>query len=173
MACTFFAARGYETGHSLVEPDRIEMARELMDRAGDKLVTPTGGVAAASLEEGESSVEVQSCEIPNDLAVFDIDSATASEYAARIARAGTVVWNGPMGVFETKPFDMGTAAVAQAMVAATNSGATTVVGGGDSAAAITQMGLDDRVSHVSTGGGASLEFLEGKELPGVAALNNV
>jgi phosphoglycerate kinase len=109
--------------------------------------------------------------IPAGWAVYDIDSATEKDFAARIQAAGTVVWNGPMGVFETPPFDHGTLAVAHAMAAATEKGAVTVIGGGDSAAAVAQAGLSDRITHVSTGGGASLEFLEGKELPGVAALD--
>lgn len=173
MACTFFAAKGYETGKSLVEPDRVEMARELMEMAGDKLVLPTGGVVATALKEGIATMEVAADVIPADQAVFDIDEASAQDFADRIRRAKTVFWNGPMGVFETSPFDKGTATVAQALADATAAGATTIVGGGDSAAAIAQLGLAERVSHVSTGGGASLEFLEGKDLPGVAALDDV
>ena len=104
--------------------------------------------------------------------MFDIDTAAEKDFAQRIGKAGTVVWNGPMGVFETPPFDHGTLAVAHALADATTRGAVTVVGGGDSAAAVTQAGLESRMTHVSTGGGASLEFLEGKVLPGVAALDN-
>jgi phosphoglycerate kinase len=109
--------------------------------------------------------------IPDGWAVYDIDPATEKDFAARIERAGTVVWNGPMGVFETPPFDHGTMAIARAMAAATGAGAVTVVGGGDSAAAVAQIGLENSITHVSTGGGASLEFLEGKTLPGIAALD--
>ena len=110
--------------------------------------------------------------IPAGFAIYDIDPATTRDFAERIATAGTVVWNGPMGVFETPPFDAGTRGVAAAMADATARGAITVVGGGDSAAAINQAGLSNQVTHVSTGGGASLEFLEGKVLPGVAALDD-
>jgi phosphoglycerate kinase len=173
MACTFFAAMGYETGKSLVEPDRIKMAKDLMDRAGKKLVLPRGGVVASSLEGNVATSDVSADSIPVDQAVFDIDEASAQNFAKRIRAAKTVLWNGPMGVFETPPFDRGTASVARALVEATKRGATTIVGGGDSAAAIAQLGLAEKVSHVSTGGGASLEFLEGKVLPGVAALNDV
>jgi phosphoglycerate kinase len=172
MACTFFRAMGLETGHSLVEEDRLEMARRLMAEAGAKLVLPAGGVIAEKLEAGAPSRAVARDAIPAGWAVYDIDPATEREFTARIAGAGTVVWNGPMGVFETPPFDHGTLAVARAMADATAHGAVTVIGGGDSAAAVAQAGLTDRITHVSTGGGASLEFLEGKELPGVAALDD-
>jgi len=172
MACTFFRAMGLETGTSLVEEDRVDLARELMAKAGPKLVLPAGGVIAQKLEPGAAAKAVPRDAIPAGWAVFDIDPATEHEFAARIAAAGTVVWNGPMGVFETPPFNHGTLAVARAMAEATARGAITVIGGGDSAAAVAQAGLADRITHVSTGGGASLEFLEGKELPGVAALDD-
>lgn len=173
MACTFFRAMGLETGNSLVEADRVDLARDLIERAGDKLVLPKGGVIAPSLREGITTLTVPRESVPPGFAVFDIDPATARSFAERIVRAGTVVWNGPMGVFETRPFDQGTLAIAHAIAAATSHGAVTVIGGGDSAAAVAQAGLTDRVTHVSTGGGASLEFLEGKALPGVAALDDV
>jgi phosphoglycerate kinase len=173
MACTFFRAMGLETGTSLVEEDRLELARQLMAKAGARLVLPSGAVIAQKLEPGVETRAVSRDRIPPGWAVYDIDPATERDFAARIEAAGTVVWNGPMGVFETPPFDHGTLAVAQAMAAATARGAITVVGGGDSAAAVAQAGLTDRMTHVSTGGGASLEFLEGKELPGVAALDNL
>jgi phosphoglycerate kinase len=172
MACTFFRAMGLETGNSLVEEDRLDLARKLMAKAGAKLVLPAGAVIAQKLEAGAPTRAVPRDAIPSGWAVYDIDPATEREFAERIAAAGTVVWNGPMGVFETPPFDHGTLAVARAMAAATGAGAVTVIGGGDSAAAVAQAGLADRITHVSTGGGASLEFLEGKELPGVAALDD-
>ncbi|HXG45073.1 MAG TPA: phosphoglycerate kinase [Gemmatimonadales bacterium] len=172
MACTFFRAMGLETGRSLVEADRVELARGLLARAGAKLVLPRGAVIAERLEPGVEARAVPREAIPAGWAMYDIDPATEDDYARRIAAAGTVVWNGPMGVFETPPFDHGTLAIARAMAEATGRGVITVVGGGDSAAAVAQAGLADRMSHVSTGGGASLEFLEGKVLPGVAALDD-
>jgi phosphoglycerate kinase len=171
MACTFFKAMGLETGKSLVEPDRVDLARDLMKKAGKKLVLPTGAVIARELKPGAETRTVKRDAIPVDWAVYDIDPATEKSFASSIERAGTVVWNGPMGVFETPPFNHGTLAIAGAMAQATGNGAVTVIGGGDSAAAVAQAGLADRITHVSTGGGASLEFLEGKELPGVAALD--
>jgi phosphoglycerate kinase len=173
MACTFFKAMGLETGSSLVEPERVDLARELMGKAGAKLVLPSGAVIARQLTGDAETRAVPRDAVPPGWAVYDIDPDTERDFARRIEGAGTVVWNGPMGVFETPPFDRGTLAVAHAMAAATARGATTVVGGGDSAAAVAQAGLADRMTHVSTGGGASLEFLEGKELPGVAALDDV
>jgi len=171
MACTFFKAMGLETGNSLVEADRVDLARQLMEKAGRKLVLPAGGVIGRELKGDTETRTVARDAVPAGWAVYDIDPGTERDFAARIERAGTVVWNGPMGVFETPPFDHGTLAVARAMAAATGKGAVTVVGGGDSAAAVAQAGLSDKITHVSTGGGASLEFLEGKELPGVAALD--
>jgi phosphoglycerate kinase len=171
MACTFFKAMGLETGTSLIEPDRVELAKRLMAKAGKKVVLPVGGVIAQSLTAGPATQVVRRESIPAGWAVYDIDPETEADFARRILAAGTVVWNGPMGVFETPPFDHGTLAVARALADATGRGAVTVVGGGDSAAAVAQADLTERITHVSTGGGASLEFLEGKELPGVAALD--
>ncbi len=171
MACTFFKAMGLETGTSLVEDDRLEMARGLMAKAGDRLVLPSGAVIAERLAGDAPTREVTRDAVPAGWAVYDIDSGTVAEFGAIVRAARTVIWNGPMGVFETPPFDRGTLGVAAALADATDAGAVTIVGGGDSAAAVTQAGLDQRVSHVSTGGGASLEFLEGKPLPGVAALD--
>lgn len=172
MACTFFRAMGLETGKSLVEPDRIDMAKDLLKRAGPKLVLPTDAVVAASLESRDKPRTVPRDAIPPDMAMYDIGPASAAEFGKVIASAMTVIWNGPMGVFETPPFDKGTLAIAEAMAKATAKGATTIVGGGDSAAAVANAKLEDKMSHVSTGGGASLEFLEGKVLPGVAALDD-
>ena len=171
MACTFFKAMGLETGKSLVEPDRVELARDLIQKAGRKLVLPSGAVVAQRLEPGVTVRTVHRDKIPSGWAMFDIDPLTEQDFAAIIEPAGTAIWNGPMGVFETPPFDHGTLAVAHALARATARGAVTVVGGGDSAAAVAKAGLSDQMTHVSTGGGASLEFLEGKTLPGVAALD--
>jgi phosphoglycerate kinase len=171
MACTFFKAMGLETGTSLVEPDRVDLARELMKKAGNKLVLPAGAVIARELAPGVETRTVKRDAIPEGWAVYDIDPTTEKSFGSSIERAGTVVWNGPMGVFETPPFDHGTMAIARSMATATKKGAVTVIGGGDSAAAVAQAGLTDQITHVSTGGGASLEFLEDKELPGVAALD--
>ena len=170
MACTFFAALGFEVGTSLVERDKVPLAKELLQRSGPKLILPRGGVVAPSLERAGERREVAADQVPAGWAVYDIDTATRADFRARILKAKTVVWNGPMGVFETPPFDAGTRAVADALVEAGTKGAITIVGGGDSAAAVA--GLEDRFSHVSTGGGASLEFLEGRMLPGVAALED-
>jgi len=170
MACTFFAALGLRTGASLVEPDRVDLARTLSGRAGTTLVLPRDVVVAPALDRAVERREVPREAIPEGWAVYDIGAATQADFAARIVAARTVLWNGPMGVFETPPFDAGTRAVASALVEAAQRGAVTVVGGGDSAAAVA--GLADRLTHVSTGGGAALELLEGKPLPGVAALED-
>ena len=170
MACTFFKAMGLETGRSLVEADRIDMAKDLLRRAGTKLVLPTDAVVAASLDGGAGK-SVKRDAIPRDQSMYDVGPETAALFAKAIESARTVLWNGPMGVFETKAFAGGTKSVADAMARATKEGATTIVGGGDSAAAVAELGLEEAMSHVSTGGGASLEFMEGKTLPGVAALD--
>ncbi len=168
MASTFFLAVDFGVGQSLVERDKVDLAKALIARAGSKLILPRGAVVAPSLARAAERREVPCDRIPADCAMFDIDEATRLDFRAHILRAKTVFWNGPMGVFETPPFDQGTRAVSDAMVEAGKRGAVTVVGGGDSAAAV--RGLEERFTHVSTGGGASLEFLEGKTLPGVAAL---
>jgi phosphoglycerate kinase len=172
MACTFFRAMGLKTGTSLVEEDRVEMAASLLQQGGRKIVLPAGAVIAQKLEAQAETRTVKRDAIPDGWAVYDIDPMTAQDFSAAIDPAGTVIWNGPMGVFETPPFDHGTMAIASAMARATSKGAVTIVGGGDSAAAVAQAGLEARMTHVSTGGGASLEFLEGKTLPGVAALDD-
>ncbi len=170
MACTFVKAMGLEVGDSLVEVDRIALAKELLATSGKKLILPRGAVIAPSLERAKENRAVAVDAIPKGWAVFDIDEATQHDFRARLLRAKTIFWNGPMGVFETPPFDAGTRAIANALVEAGTKGAVTVVGGGDSVAAVA--GMEDKLTHVSTGGGASLEFLEGKELPGVAALED-
>jgi len=172
MANTFFRAMGIETGTSLVEPDRIDMAKSLLERAGDKLILPEDVMVAPSVEAAQSARTVSVKEIPADQSVLDIGPATIRRFAREISDAKTVLWNGPMGVFESPPLDKGTRGIAVALAKATDGGATTIVGGGDSAAAVAEAGLEDRMSHVSTGGGASLEFLEGKKLPGVEALDD-
>jgi len=172
MACTFFKAMGVETGKSLVEADRVDMAKELLQRGGGKLVLPSDAMVASSLDSPNEAHAVARDQIPATQAMFDVGPRSIQQFSNIIGNAKTVVWNGPMGVFETKPFDKGTRGVADALAAATKKGATTIVGGGDSAAAVAEFGLDSQMSHVSTGGGASLEFLEGKELPGVSALDD-
>ena len=172
MANTFYKAMGLETGKSLVEPDRVELAKSLLDRAAYRLTLPHDAIVAASLDQPNAAHVVRRDGIPPNEAMYDIGPDTIRSYSRAIATAKTILWNGPMGVFEKPPFDAGTNAVAQAMAEATGRGATTIVGGGDSAAAVTEAGLEKRMSHVSTGGGASLEFLEGKPLPGVDALED-
>lgn len=173
MANTFFKARGWEVGESLVEEDRLEFARALLERAARervRLVLPTDCVVAAEISSTSPREVVAADRMPKGRKMLDIGPKTVAAFREEVLRAKTVLWNGPMGVFETEPFDQGTIGIARALADATAAGAVTIVGGGDSAAAIVKAGLADRVSHVSTGGGASLEFLEGKELPGVAAL---
>ena len=170
MANTFLLALGFQVGGSLVERDKEDLAKDLLAKAGAKLILPRGVVVAPSLARAAERREVPTDRVPADCAVFDIDRSTRLDFRARIVQAKTVFWNGPMGVFETPPFDEGTRAIGEALVEAGKRGATTVVGGGDSAAAVA--GLEPKLTHVSTGGGASLELLEGKPLPGVAALED-
>jgi phosphoglycerate kinase len=171
MACTFYRAMGLETGKSLVEEDRVPMAADLLARAGMRLTVPHDALVAPSLERASEARAVPRNAIPKDQAMFDIGPQSSASYSRAIAAAKTIIWNGPMGVFETPPFDAGTRAIADAMARATAKGATTIVGGGDSVAAVNEAGLEKKMSHVSTGGGASLEFLEGKKLPGVEVLD--
>jgi phosphoglycerate kinase len=172
MAYTFSLARGGQTGKSLVEPDKVELAKELLAKGGDKLVLPVDTHCADDFSSAANKQVVKAGEIPAGFEGLDIGPETAKQYAEIISAAGTVVWNGPMGVFELPPFDAGTKAVADAVAAATANGAITIIGGGDSAAAVEQLGYADRVSHVSTGGGASLEMLEGKAFETVAILDD-
>lgn len=169
MANTLLLAQGYGIGTSLAEPERLPEAERLLQAAGSKhvrLLLPTDVVVAESLENSTATtLAVDS--VPGDRAIFDIGPDTVERYCREIAAAGTVFWNGPMGVFERPPFDAGTMAIARCVADAK---AFSVVGGGDSVAAIEAAGVTDRIDHVSTGGGASLEFLEGRTLPGIAAL---
>jgi phosphoglycerate kinase len=147
-------------GKSLVERDKVELAKSLLAKAAGKIKLPVDTVVSDKMSD-DAVTRIVEGNIPADLEGFDIGPKTRALYSAEIAKAKTVIWNGPMGVFEKKPFQAGTRAIAEAVADATSrSGATTIIGGGDSAAAIEQFGLADKVSHVSTGGGASLEFLE-------------
>ncbi len=166
MAYTFLKAKGEPIGKSLVENDKLELARELMEKAGGKLLLPTDHVVTGSLS-GENLEGTVVTTIPDDMLAVDIGPETIETFKKAIAGAATVIWNGPMGVFEKPPFDKGTVELAKAVA---DSGATSVVGGGDSEKAIKSAGVAAKISHISTGGGASLEFLSGLELPGVAAL---
>jgi phosphoglycerate kinase len=171
MAYTFSLAQGGKTGKSLVELDKVQLAKELLAKAGGKLVLPVDTHCADAFSANANKKIVAAGEIPDGFEGLDVGPETATRYAAIIRDAGTVVWNGPMGVFEMPPFDAGTKAVADAVAEATAKGAITIIGGGDSAAAVEQLGYADRVSHVSTGGGASLEMLEGKAFETVAVLD--
>ncbi|HZO26310.1 MAG TPA: phosphoglycerate kinase [Chloroflexota bacterium] len=172
MANTFLKARGLEVGKSLLEPDLVETAADLDRRAREKGVTlllPEDVIVAVKVAEGAVSDVVDASAVPPDRAIVDIGPKARAAYAKALEGAGTVLWNGPMGVFEIPDFAEGTRAVAQALA---DSDATTVIGGGESVAAVEQLGLADQMTHISTGGGASLELLEGRELPGVAALDD-
>ncbi|MEO8028696.1 MAG: phosphoglycerate kinase [Bryobacteraceae bacterium] len=166
MAYTFLKARNEPTGKSLVEEDKVELARTLLADAGGKIMLPADHVVAAEFKAGADNETVTA--IPEGKLALDIGPATIAAYESVIASAKTIIWNGPMGVFEMPPFDKGTVALAKAVAA---SGAVSLVGGGDSEKAIKSAGVSDKISHISTGGGASLEFLAGIELPGVAALS--
>lgn len=168
MAYTFALARGGKTGNSLVEKDKLELARDLLARGGGKLHLPVDDHCGDTFAADCQRQVVPAGQIPDGYMGLDIGPRTAEAFAAQIATARTVVWNGPMGVFEMPPFDAGTRAVAQAIA---DSSATSIIGGGDSAAAIAQLGFEDRVTHVSTGGGASLEMLEGKPFAAVDLLD--
>ncbi len=175
MAYTFFKAQGKEIGTSILEAEKIELAKELLEKLGNskvKFMLPVDVLVGDEFKNETPQMAVSVDAIPADKMGMDVGPETIKLFSEEIVNAKTIVWNGPLGVFEFDNFARGTNAVAQALVEATAKGAITIIGGGDSAAAISKAGLDDKVSHVSTGGGASLEFLEGKVLPGVDALTN-
>jgi phosphoglycerate kinase len=169
MCFPFFSAQGHDVGDSLCEAEGIRPAKRILDVAGDKLRLPTDLVAGREFKADTEKREIDGVDVPDGWMGLDVGDDTASAYADVIKDAGTIFWNGPMGAFELEPFAAGTRAVAEAVAEA---GGTTVVGGGDSAAALAKFGLDDRVDHLSTGGGASLELIEGKRLPGVEVLSS-
>ena len=172
MAYTFLKAQGFEIGTSLVEEDKVDYAKEMLDKAaekGVKMMLPIDNVTADKFDAAATPVPTSDENIPAGFMGLDIGTKTAEAYADAVKTAKTVVWNGPMGVFEFDNFAKGTIEVAKALA---SSDATTIIGGGDSAAAVNILGFGDQMSHISTGGGASLEFLEGKELPGIVALND-
>ena len=174
MAYTFLKAQGKEIGRSLLDADSLDFCREMLAKAGDKILLPVDVVVADGnpFEQGADAVQTRVVSvdaIPADWQGVDIGPETQKRFAEAVKGAGTVVWNGPMGIFEFDQFAVGTRAMAQALA---DSGAVTIVGGGDSAAAVEQLGFADKMTHISTGGGASLEFLEGRVLPGVAALQD-
>ena len=174
MSCTFLKAQGYKIGASLLEEDSLNFAKELIQKAQEKgveLLLPVDAVIADSFDKSASTRSVSVEEGASDgWLILDIGPKSAEIFCDSLRKSGTVLWNGPMGVFEMEPFALGTFAIAQCLAEVTDKGVVTIIGGGDSAAAIQQFGLSDRITHVSTGGGASLEFLEGKELPGVTAI---
>ena len=167
MANTFLKAQGYEVGQSLVEDESLGVAKELLERAGEKLALPVDAVVADRFAADAASKAVSVDEVPPDWRILDIGPRTVELFKEKLAEARTVVWNGPLGVFEFPKFAAGTEAIARFLA---DLEATTIIGGGDVVAAVRRAGVADRITHVSTGGGAALEFLEGKELPGVAAL---
>jgi 3-phosphoglycerate kinase len=173
MANTFLKAQGYELGNSLVEKDAVEMAKSLLEKGGDKLVLPTDAVIGNKIAE-DAQVKVISVDdgVPEGWAIYDIGPDTIEAFGQSLQDAKTIVWNGPMGIFEIDHYAKGTFSVARLLAEQTDSGATTIIGGGDSAAAIMESGLSDRMTHISTGGGASLEMLEGQDLPGLVALKD-
>ena len=172
MAYTFYKAQGYEIGTSLLEEDKVDLAADLLKKAGEKgvkLYLPVDNVVAPEFAADATPTVVDSNAMPSDQMGMDIGPKTRELFADVIKNAKTVIWNGPMGVFEFPTFAEGTKAVAKAMA---ESEATTIIGGGDSAAAVKQLGFADKIDHISTGGGASLEFMEGKVLPGIAVLED-
>jgi len=176
MTYTFFKASGLEIGHSIHDDEFLPMGKELLDktRGGpSRLLLPVDTIIAEEIDDSAPTREVSIADIPEDWIGVDIGPKTVNLFKSEIAKAGTIFWNGPMGVFEKPNFAEGTKAIARAVADATDRGAVTIVGGGDSVAAIHLMGIGDRFSHISTGGGASLEFMEGRALPGVEALCDV
>lgn len=173
MANTFFKAQGFELGNSLVEADAVETAKALLEKSGGKLVLPVDAVIGDKFaDDSQTAALTVGQDVPAGWSIYDIGAQTVALFAETLSSAQTVVWNGPMGVFEKQPFAEGTRAVARLLAERTKAGAVTIIGGGDSVAAIEEAGLADQITHISTGGGASLEMLEGKVLPGVAALKD-
>ena len=175
MAFTFFKAQGLEIGKSLLEEDRLEMAGEILAKAkakGVKFYLPVDVVCALDLSENAEGITTDINAIPPDMMGLDIGLKTIAEFSRELSDCKTIVWNGPMGVFENPTFAVGTIEIGKLLANLTDQGAVTIIGGGDSASAVAQAGVADRLSHISTGGGASLEFLEGKTLPGLAALTD-
>ncbi|MBK8914429.1 MAG: phosphoglycerate kinase [Phycisphaerales bacterium] len=171
MMFTFWAAQNRGVGRSLCERDKVEVARGLLEKAGGRIILPTDAVAASALAAGAETTLVEG-EIPADLMGLDVGPQSLADFSNRLRGAGTIVWNGPLGAFETQPFDRGTIEIAKAVAEATSAGATSIIGGGDSAAAVEQAGLASRMSHISTGGGASLEFLEGRAFGPIEVLDD-
>ena len=175
MAFTFYKALGKEIGKSLLESDKIDLAKDILIKVDEKKVNfklPEDFVVAQEVKEDAPHKIVDKDSIPQEWSGVDIGPKTLEQFARELDNAKTVAWNGPMGVFEVKKFAQGTVRIAEKLAEITDGGATTIVGGGDSAAAVAKAGLDKKLSHISTGGGASLEFLEGKTLPGLAALTH-
>lgn len=168
MTYTFYAAKGMGIGNSLVEKDKIELAKSIIEKAGDKLVLPSDSIVAEKFDNDVPSKVVEGS-IPDGYMALDIGPKSIEEFEDVLRDAKTVVWNGPMGVFEMSNYAKGTLEIGKFL--GTLSDATTIVGGGDSTAAVKQLGVGDKLTHISTGGGASLEYLEGKELPGIAAIS--
>jgi phosphoglycerate kinase len=175
MVYTFYKAKGWEIGTSLLEEDKIELAKEVLAEAEEKnvaLFLPVDNVIADAFDNDAEQSTVAAGQIPENWMGLDIGPETIEKFSEEVSKAKTVVWNGPMGVFEMSNFAIGTQKIAEAIAECTSNGAVSIIGGGDSAAAISKFGLEDKISHISTGGGASLEFLEGKKLPGIEALSD-
>jgi phosphoglycerate kinase len=175
MVYTFYKAKGWEIGTSLLEEDKIGLAKEILEEAEQKNVAlhlPVDNVIADDFSNDAERKTVAAGQIPENWMGLDIGPETIAKFSSEVAKAKTVVWNGPMGAFEMPNYAIGTRKIAEALAESTAKGAISIIGGGDSAAAISIFGLDDKMSHISTGGGASLEFLEGKKLPGIEALSD-